>query len=138
MHPFEVIHKGFFHLPLGLRPQTVDEIKQEIHQDIREFPTTEQTESGQESHPERYGMPAEFIGFFDRDPLAVCPEDGRGHVVKQGRGELECPDAFQFRDFLEQVVQGRAPGVRPEFLEQCAFEGGCGDVRIGGRRRSRT
>ena len=82
-------------------------------------------------------MPTEFVGFFDRDPLAVRLEDGRGHVVKQGRGELECPDAFQLRDFLEQVVQGRAPGVRPEFLEHRTFEGGCGDVRPRGRGLSR-
>jgi hypothetical protein len=138
MHPFEVVHEGFFNHPLGLGPQTVDELKQEIHQDIREFPTAEQTESGQEGHPERHGMPAEFIGFFDCDPLAVCLEYGWGHVVKQGRGELECPDVFQFSDFLEQVVQGRAPGVRPEFLEQCTFEGGCGEVRVGSRGLSRT
>jgi hypothetical protein len=81
-------------------------------------------------------MPAEFIRFFDRDPVAVCLEDGRGQVVKQGRGELEGPDAFQFRDFLEQVVQGRTPGVCPQFLEQCTCESGCGGVRGGGRRLS--
>ena len=83
-------------------------------------------------------MPTEFVGFFDRDPLAVGLEHGRGHVVKQGRGELECPDAFQCGDFLEQVVQGRAPGVRPQCMEQCAFEGGCGGGRVGGRGLSRT
>jgi hypothetical protein len=83
-------------------------------------------------------MPAEFLGFFDRDPLAVRLEDGWGHVVKQGGGELEGPEAVQCRDFLEQGVQGRAPGVRPQFLEQCAFEGGGGAVRVGGGSLSRT
>jgi hypothetical protein len=82
-------------------------------------------------------MPAEFIGFFDRDPLAVRLEDGRGHVVKQGRGELEGPEAFQLSEFLEQVVQGRAPRVRPEFLEQGAFEGG-GGVSVRDWRLHRT
>ena len=128
MHPFEVVHEGFFDLPLRLGPQAVDEFQQEIHQDIREFSPAEQTEGGQEGHPERHGMPAEFVGFFDRDPLAVRVEHGRGQVVEQGRGELEGPDAFQFGDFLEQVVQGRASRVCPEFLEQRAFEGGGGGV----------
>ena len=130
MHPFEVVHEGFFDLPFRLGPQAVDEFQQEIHQDIREFSPAEQTEGREEGHPERHGMPAEFIGFFDRDPLAIRLEDGRGHVVEQGRGEVQCPDAFQFGDFLEEVVQGRAPRVRPEFLEQGAFEGGGGDVSV--------
>ena len=41
---------------------------------------------------------------FHRNPLAVGLEHGRGQTIKQGRGELEGPNAFQFGDFLEQVV----------------------------------
>jgi len=69
-------------------------------------------------------MPPEFVGFFHRDPLAVGLKHGRGQTIKQGRGKLEGPEAFQFGDFLEEVVQGRAPGVSPEFLEERAVEGG--------------
>ena len=79
-------------------------------------------------------MPAEFIGFFDRDPLAIRLKDGRGEAIKQGRGELEGSDAFQFREFLEEVIQGRTPGVGSQFLEPGVCEGGCGGVRVGGRR----
>ena len=80
-------------------------------------------------------MPTEFVGFFHRDPLAVALEYGWGYVIKERRGELEGPNAFQFRDFLEEVVQGRAPRIRPEFLEERAVDGG-GGRRVGGRRRS--
>ena len=68
-------------------------------QDIRQFPPTEETVGGQEGYPERHGMPPEFVGFFHRDPLAVALEYGGGYVVKERRGELERPDAFQFRDW---------------------------------------
>jgi hypothetical protein len=116
----------------------VDEFPQEIDQAIRQCSTTEPAVGGEEGHPEWHTMPAEFIGFFDRDPLAVCLQDGRGEGMKQGRGELEGLDAFQFGDFLEEVVQGRTPGGGPQFLEQGTCVGGGGGVRGGGRRFSRT
>ena len=67
----------------------MDEFPQEIDQAIRQCSTTEPAVGGEEGHPEWHTMPAEFIGFFDRDPLAVCLQDGRGEGMKQGRGELE-------------------------------------------------
>ena len=116
----------------------MDEFPQEIDQAIRQCSTTEPAVGGEEGHPEWHTMPAEFIGFFDRDPLAVRLQYGWGEVIKQGRRDLEGPDAFQFGDFLEEVIQGRPPRVGPQFLEQGACEGGSGGVRVGGRRFSRT
>ena len=78
MHPFEIIHERFFDLPLRFGSKAVDEFKQEIHQDIGQFPPTEETVGGQEGHPERHGMPPEFVGLFHRNPLAVGLEHGRG------------------------------------------------------------
>ena len=82
-------------------------------------------------------MPAEFIGFFDRDPLAVRLEDGRGCGRQTGLGELEGPDAFQFGDFLNRLSKVARPGP-PEFLEQGAFEGGCGGRQSRRQGSSRT
>jgi len=84
-------------------------------------------------------MPTEFIGFFDCEPLAIRLKHGRGHLVEQVRGELQCPDAFQLGEFLAEVVQRRAPRVSPEFMEQGAFEGGGSDrVSVGDRGLRRT
>ena len=54
--------------------------QQAIHQDIREFSPAEQTEGRQEGHSEWHGMPAELMGFFDRNPLAIRVEHARGQV----------------------------------------------------------
>ena len=56
----------------------MDKFQQQIYQDIRELSPAEQTEGREEGHPERHGMPAELIGFFDRNPLAVRVEYARG------------------------------------------------------------
>ena len=49
-------------------------------------------------------MPAEFKGFFHRDPLAVRLEHSGGHIVKEVGRELERPDALELRDPLEEVL----------------------------------
>jgi hypothetical protein len=124
MHALEVVDESFFNLPFRLGSQTVDEFEQQIHQDIREFAPAEQTEGREEGHPKRHGMPAEFMGLFDGNPLAIRVEHARGEVVEQVRGEVQGPDAFQLGKLLQEVVQRRASRVRPEFLEQGAFVGG--------------
>ena len=83
-------------------------------------------------------MPAELMGFFDRNPLAIRLEHARGEVVEQARGEVQCPDAFQLGKLLQEVVQRRAPRVRPEFLEQGTFVGGGSGVSVRDRRLRRT
>jgi hypothetical protein len=83
-------------------------------------------------------MPAELMGFFDRNPLAVRVEYARGQVVEQVRGEVQCPDAFQLGEFLQEVVQRRASRVRPEFLEQGRLEGGGSSVSVRNWRLRRT
>jgi hypothetical protein len=47
-------------------------------QDVCEFAPAEQTEGREEGEPERPGMPAELMGFFDRHPLAIRVEHARG------------------------------------------------------------
>jgi hypothetical protein len=81
-------------------------------------------------------MPAELMGFFDRNPLAIRVEHARGQVVEQVRGQVQCPDAFQLGELLQEVVQRRASRVRPEFLEQGAFEGRGVSVRDRWLRRT--
>jgi hypothetical protein len=137
MHALEVFDEGCFNLPFRFGAKAVDEFQQQIHQDIREFSPAEQTEGRQEGHSERHGMPAELMGFFDRNPLAIRVEHARGQVVEQVRGEVQGPDAFQLGELLQEVVQRRAPRVRPEFLEQGAFEGG-GGVSVRDWRLHRT
>jgi hypothetical protein len=136
-HPFEVVPQGVFHLALRLGPPAGDEFQEESDQAIRPCSTAEQAGGGEEGQPAGHTMPTEFLGGCDRAPWAVRLQDGRGAVLTQGRRELAGPEAFQFGDVLGEVVQGRPPGVGPQFLEQGACEGG-GGVRVGGRRCSRT
>jgi hypothetical protein len=137
MHALEVFAEGFFNLPFRLGAKAVDEFQQHLHQDIRECSPAEQTEGRQEGHSEWHGMPAELMGFFDRNPLALRVEHARGQVVAQVRGEVQGPDAFQRGELRQEVVQRRAPRVRPEFLEQGACEGG-GGVSVRAWRLHRT
>jgi hypothetical protein len=117
MHALEVFDESFFDLSFRFGAQAVDEFQQQIHQDIREFSPAEQAESREEGHPERHSMPAELMGFFDRNPLAIRVEHAWDQVVEQVRGEVQGPEAFQLGKFLHEVVQRRTPRVRPEFLE---------------------
>jgi hypothetical protein len=104
MHALEVVDEGFFNLPFRFGAQAVDEFQQQIHQDVCEFPPTEQTEGCEEGEPERHGMPTEFIGFFNRHPLAIRVKHARGQVVDEVRGKVQGPEAVQLGEFLHEVV----------------------------------
>jgi hypothetical protein len=120
MHVLEVFDEGFFTLPFRFGAQAVDEFQQQIHQDIREFSPAEQTEGRQEGHSERHGRPAELMGFFDRNPLAIRVEHAGGRSSNRSGGGS--PDRSSLASSARGCPTSRAQGP-PEFLSRARSKG---------------
>ena len=72
--PFQVLEEFPFDTAFGPSADAVDQFDEEVHQRVGQLSASEGAEGGEQTHPQRGRMPAEFVGLLHGHTLAVGTE----------------------------------------------------------------
>jgi hypothetical protein len=97
---------------VGCNP--VDGFDQQVDQAVGERPATQMRERRESGHPQWFGMSAQFIRRFDREPLAIALDLVRPCPVEEIGRQFQFADQIELGQFGLQTVDARPARIGPQ------------------------